>query len=163
MWNVRVNCMIMSQTGRELGRLQARHQLGMTLVEVVVAMAITGMAVGGIVNGYNYCTNSAQKAALMLAANARAMERIEATRSATWAPDRSPAVDQLVATNFPNKTVTLDLSGSGAVTIPATIQTEISQVSVNPPLKRIRVACVWQFRGVQWVTNSLETCRAPEQ
>lgn len=135
----------------------------MTLVEVVVAMAITGMAVGGIVNGYHYCTNSSQKAALSLAANARAMERIEATRSAIWAPDRSPAVDQLVATNFPSTTVVLDLAGSGTVVVPATIQTEISQVSVNPPLKRVRVDCIWQFRGGQWVTNTIETCRASAQ
>ena len=121
------------------------------------------MAVGGIVNGYNYCTNSAQKAALMLAANARAQERIEETRSVTWAPDRSPAVDQLVATNFPSKDVTLDLAGSGAVVLQAKIRTEISQVSVSPRLKRVRVDCIWQFRGGQWVTNTIETCRAPQQ
>ena len=135
----------------------------MTLVEVVVAMAITGLAVGGIVNGYHYATNSAQKAAISLAASARAMERIEETRSATWAPDRSPAVDQLVTANFPSKVVTLDLSGSGTVVIPATLRTEIAQVSVNPPLKRIRVDSIWQFRGGEWVTNTIETCRAPEQ
>jgi len=135
----------------------------MTLVEVVVAMAITGMAVAGIVNGYNYCTNSAQKAALSLAANARAMERIEATRSAIWAPARLPAVDQLVTANFPSKSVTLDLAGSGVLVIPATLRTEISQASANPPLKRIRVDCIWQFRGAQWVTNTIETCRAPDQ
>ena len=148
---------------RESGRPRRRLQAGMTLVEVVVAMAITGMAVGGIVNGYHYCTNSSQKAALMLAANARAMELIEATRSAIWAPDRLPAVDQLVDTNFVSKTVTLDLAGSGAATTPATIETEITQVSINPPLKRIRVNCIWQFRGAQWVTNTIETCRAPDQ
>ena len=152
-----------SQPSRGNGGLQRRHRAGMTLVEVVVAMAVTGMAVGGIVNGYNYCTNSAQKAALSLAANSLAMERIEATRSATWAPDREPAVDQLVATNFPSKVVTLDLAGSGAMVLPATIQTEISLASVSPRLKRIRVDCIWQFRGVQWVTNTIETCRAPEQ
>ena len=160
---IRANHMITSQLSPGFGRLQRRHQAGMTLVEVVVAMAITGMAVGGIVNGYNYCTNSAQKAALMLAANARAMERIEETRSAIWAPDRSPAVDQLVAANFPSKGVTLDLPGSGVLVLPATILTEVSQVSVNPPLKRIRVDCIWQFQGVQWVTNTIETCRASEQ
>jgi len=152
-----------TQTGRELGRRQRRNQTGMTLVEVVVAMAITGMAVGGIVNGYNYCTNSAQKAALSLAANALAMERIEETRSAIWAPDRTPAMDQLVTANFPSKSVPLDFAGSGVVVIPATLRTEISQVSVNPPLKRIRVDAIWQFRGVEWVTNTIETCRRPEQ
>ncbi len=155
--------MITTQFSRGLERLHRSHQAGMTLVEVVISMAITGMAIGGIVNGYNYCTNSAQKAALMLAANARAMERMEETRSAIWAPDRSPAVDQLVVANFPSKTVTLDLPGSGVLILPATVLTEISQVSVNPPLKRIRVDCIWQFQGVQWVTNTIETCRASEQ
>ena len=155
--------MITSQLSRGFGPLQRRHQAGVTLVEVVISMAITGMAVGGIVNGYNYCTNSAHKAALSLAANALAMERIEETRSATWAPDLEQPVDQLVASNFPNKVVTLDLSGSGAMVLPATIRTEISQVSVSPKLKRIRVDCIWKFRGVQWVTNTIETCRAPQQ
>ena len=152
-----------SQIERESERPHRRYQKGLTLVEVVVAMAVTGMAVGGIVNGYHYCTNSSQKAALMLAANARAMERIEATRGARWIVESSRAVDQLVATNFPSKTITLDLAGSGVATTPATIRTEISQASVNPPLKRIRVDCVWQFRDAQWVTNTIETCRAPDQ
>lgn len=135
----------------------------MTLVEVTVALAITGLAVGGIVNGYNFCTNSSQKAATLLAANARAMERIEETRSAVWDTAQYPVEDQLVTTNFPNKVVTLDLSGSGGVITPATIQTEITPISANPPLKRIRVNCIWQVRGGQWVTNTIETIRAPGQ
>jgi len=126
-------------------------------------MGITGLALGGIVNGYVFCARSSEKAALSLAANARAMERIEETRSAKWDTATWPVVDQLVATNFPTKVVTLDLSGSGAVDTKATIQTQISQVSVTPPLKRIRVDCIWQFNGTQRVTNTIETCRAPDQ
>ena len=37
----------------------------MTLVEVVIALAITGLMVGGIVSGYIYCTASALKAELV--------------------------------------------------------------------------------------------------
>jgi type II secretory pathway pseudopilin PulG len=134
----------------------------MTLVEVVVALAVTGLAIGGIINGYNFCTNSAQKSALMLAANARAMERLEEVRSAKWDVASWPNVDQLVATNFPSKDVVLDLSGAGAVVTLATLTTEISAISTNPPLKRIRVNCVWAFRGGQVITNTIETCRAPD-
>jgi type II secretory pathway pseudopilin PulG len=134
----------------------------MTLVEVVVALAVTGLAVGGIVDGYTYCTNSAQRAAMALAASTRAMERLEEVRSAAWRTSSQSAVDQLVATNFPSKVVTLDLSGSGAVVLPATIETEISQISASPPLKRIRVNCIWKYRGVQVFTNSIETFRAPD-
>lgn len=135
----------------------------MTLVEVVVALAITGLAVGGIISGYNYCTTSAQKAALIQAANARAMERIEETRSVTWNVTSWPSVDHLVASNFPPKTVTLDMTGSGAVIIAALLQTEISRVSANPPLKRIRVDCIWELREGLAMTNSIETFRAPDQ
>ncbi len=134
----------------------------MTLIEVVVALLITGLAVVGIVNGYNYCTHSAQRAALSLAANARAMERLEETRSAKWDTSSWPQVDLLVATNFPDKTVTLDLSGSGKATATATIQTTIAQISSSPPLKRIRVDCTWTFQGAK-IVNSLETCRSPDQ
>jgi prepilin-type N-terminal cleavage/methylation domain-containing protein len=144
-------------------RAATRRQAGMTLVEVVVALVITGMAIVGIINGYNYCTNSAQKAALAQAANARAMERLEETRSARWDTSSWPNVDQLVATNFPAKVVPLDLSGSGVVVSTATLRTAISQVSTNPPLRRVRVDCIWNYRGVQVITNSIETFRAPDQ
>ena len=135
---------------------------GMTLVEVVVALAITGLAVGGIVTGYAFCTASAEKASLALAANARAMERIEEARSAKWDLSSWPTIDQLVATNFAQKVVTLDLAGSGVGATSATIQTEISKISTTPPLKRIRVNCIWSFKGVP-VTNTIETLRAPDQ
>jgi prepilin-type N-terminal cleavage/methylation domain-containing protein len=145
------------------GRVRQLPESGMTLVEVVVAMAITGLAIGGILNGYNYCTNSSQKAALFLAANARAMERLEETRSAKWDTASWPAVDHLVATNFPSKVVTLDKSGVGGAILPATIQTTIAPVSSNPPLKRIRVDCIWKYRGVELITNTVESFRAPDQ
>ena len=137
--------------------------MAMTLVEVVVAMAITGLAIGGIINGYNYCTTSAQKAALTQAAVARAMERIEETRSVKWDVTSWPTVDDLLTSNFTNKVVTLDMSGTGDVITTASLQTEISQISTNPSLKRIRVNCIWKFRGNQIITNSIETFRAPDQ
>ncbi|NOS70235.1 MAG: hypothetical protein HOP33_09920 [Verrucomicrobia bacterium] len=136
----------------------------MTLAEVVVAMAITGLAVGGIVTGYIYSTTSAEKAGYHLVANARAMERIEEVRSAQWVTTGSTnLVDYLVATNFPSKVVTNDLSGSGAGVVTATLNTYITQVSTNPPLKRIRVDCIWKFKGVETITNTIETLRAPDQ
>jgi len=135
----------------------------MTLVEVVVALAVTGLAIGGIINGYNFCTSSAQKAALAQAATARAMARIEETRSVRWDVSSYPPVDQLVATNFPVQSVALDMSGSGVGIVTASLQTEISQIATNPPLKRIRANCVWSFRDGVFITNSIETIRAPDQ
>jgi len=135
----------------------------MTLTEVVVALFVTTLAILGIVQGYHYATNSAERAALYQAANARAMERVEETRSARWDLAAPTQVDQVVNSNFPPKSVVMDLSGSGAVATMATLFTEITQVSSNPPLKRVRVDCVWTNRGVQIITNSVETLRAPDQ
>jgi type II secretory pathway pseudopilin PulG len=135
----------------------------MTLVEVTVALAIAGLAIVGIINGYHYCTRAAQKSALVVAANAAAMQRAEEVRSATWDTAAWPPEDQLFTTNFPERDVTLDLAGNGKVTASATVYTQISQITTNPPLKRIRVDCVWQYRGSQWLTNTIETCRAPKQ
>jgi prepilin-type N-terminal cleavage/methylation domain-containing protein len=137
-------------------------QAGMTLVEVVVALAISGLAVAAIVGGYVFSTVSAEQSALSLAASARAMERIEEARSAKWDTSIWPQIDQLVTTNFPDTVVTLDLSGSGTRSSQATNITQISLISTNPPMKRIRVDCVWRFGATRLQTNTIETCRAPD-
>lgn len=140
-----------------------RGVTGMTLVEVVVALGISGLTVGAIVAGYLFCVTSAEKSALSLTANAMALERMEQTRSAAWNTVTWPVSDQLVSSNFPNKVSILDLSGTGPGLTYATNITTISQVSSNPPLKRVRVDCVWPFGGNRLYTNSVEMCRAPDQ
>jgi len=147
---------------KQFGHRLARTRAGMTLAEVVVAISISGLAVAGIVSGYIFSARSAEKSALSLAANARAMERLEATRGAKWDTSSWPAVDQLVATNFPAQTVLLDLSGSGLGSTYGTNVIQISQISTNPPLRRIRVDCTWRFNATQLLTNTIETCRAPD-
>jgi len=74
-------------------------------------------------------------------------------------------VDQLVATNFPPKVVTIHLSGQGAGITYGTNYTSISQVSLTPQLRRIRVDCVWGFQAGQFsslLTNTVETLRGPD-
>jgi hypothetical protein len=91
------------------------------------------------------------------------MERIEETRSVKWDTSVWPIVDLLVATNFPDKVVSLDMPGSGSGGTSATIKTTISKISLTPPIRGIRVDCIWQFRGAELITNTLETIRAPDQ
>jgi len=137
----------------------------MTLAEVVVALSIAGLTVASLVGGYISSTVSAEKASLSLAANTRALERLEDTHGASWNVAASPVVDQLLVTNFPTETVILDLSGQGTGTTYGTNFTTISQVSVTPPLRRIRVDCVWRFQNRQsstLYTNTVETLRAPD-
>lgn len=143
--------------------LAARRRAGMTLVEVTMAMFIAGLTMSGIISGYNYCTTAATKAELTQAANARAMERLEQTRGAVWAPDRSEPVDQLTATNFPDRVVSLDLPGAGTNGVPVTILTVITNLPLTPPMRLVHVDCIWQFRGAEWITNSVETIRAADQ
>lgn len=135
----------------------------MTLAEVVIALAITGLTVAGVISGYIYCVKATVKAELEQAANAKAMERMETVRSAIWAPTRADPVDQLIASNFPDVVVSLDMAGTNVTGTLATIQTTIAPISVNPPMRMIHVDCIWQFQGVQWLTNSVETIRACDQ
>ena len=135
----------------------------MTLVEVVIALAISAMIVGGMVSGYIYCTTSVVKAELAHAASAKAMERLEQTRSAQWHIASSSATNQLVGTtNFPDEVVTLDMPGITNTGTTATIQTTIAQISTNPPLCAVHVDCIWQFQGGGLITNSVESIRAVE-
>ena len=137
----------------------------MTLAEVVVAVAIASLTVLSLVGGYTFSTVGAEKANLSLAANTRALERLEDTHAAIWNVSAWPVVDQLVATNFPAKVVTLDLSGQGGGVTYATNYTTITQVSLTPPLRRVRVDCAWQFRSGPFsslFTNTVETLRGPD-
>jgi type II secretory pathway pseudopilin PulG len=137
----------------------------MTLVEVVVALAIAGLMVAGLVGGYIFSTMAAEKASLSLAANTRALERLEDTHAAIWNISGWPVVDQLVATNFPTKVVVLDLSGQGPGVTYGTNYTTITQVSVSPQLRRVRVDCVWRFQNRQFsglLTNTVESLRGPD-
>src|SRR5436190_16992744 len=93
------------------GRSSRAETLGMTLAEVVVALAIASLTVASLVGGYISSTLAAEKAGLSMAANTRALERLEDTHGARWNVWES--VDELVATNFPSKLVALDLSGQG--------------------------------------------------
>ncbi len=146
-----------------------RGEQGMTLVEVLVAFLVSGLALAGLVSGYLFANTSAEKFGLSLAANAQASQRMEQMRSADWDISSWPNIDQLTTTNFSNQVVTLESSGSGtnlSNVIYATNLVTISTISTNPPLRRIRVDCVWNFQGFHEsgvFTNTIETCRAPNQ
>ena len=141
----------------------ARLRAGMTLVEVVMALAIAVLTVVGIINGYVYCTTIAVKTELAEEANAQAMQRIEEARSVPWNISSFPVVDQLVATNFPDSVVTLDMPGTNTVGTLATNHVTLSQNASTPLFRTIHVDCVWRFNGGELITNSIETLRAADQ
>ncbi|HTD65364.1 MAG TPA: prepilin-type N-terminal cleavage/methylation domain-containing protein [Candidatus Limnocylindria bacterium] len=153
--------MKISKTNLKSGRPHRSGQAGMTLVEVVMSMLITAVAVGCMITGYIFSVTSAEKSGMSFAATARAQERLEQTRCAQWDVASYPIKDQLLATNFPDTIVTLDISGSGTNATYATNITTIYEVSKDPPLKGIRVDCVWTFQG-QLISNTVETVRSPD-
>src|SRR5208337_240273 len=120
---------------QQAGSFLPRRRAGMTLIEVLLSLLIAVLLVVSIVRGYIYCMSSALKAELAQEANAQAFQRLEEARSTTWNTSSSAAQDQLVASNFPNEVVTLDMPGTNAVGTTATILTTITQVSTVPPLR----------------------------
>jgi type II secretory pathway pseudopilin PulG len=128
-----------------------------TLAEVVIAMAIAALSLGSIVNGYVISSQRAEWSAYSLAAHSLAMERLEQTRAAKWDPDGVPPADQL--TNSPNTVEILDLPRSGTNIVYATNFMTISTISTTPPLRMVRVDCVWRFMSRSTFTNTVMTYR----
>ncbi|HAV64099.1 MAG TPA: hypothetical protein DCY13_17250 [Verrucomicrobiales bacterium] len=135
----------------------------MTLVEVVLSLAIAGITFGAIVFGYIMSARRAEWSGYSLAANSLALQRLEQTRSAKWDVLSTPTVDEVVQGNFPEQVSVLDVPISGNNPTLATNFTTITMLSANPPLKMIRVDCVWPFKGSRLFTNTLMTYRAPDQ
>ena len=135
---------------------------GFTLVEVAVAMAITVTSLAGVVSVYILSMRQAECATYAQAAQILATQRIEQTRAATWNPQASPVVDEVVSANFPTTTTNvLDVPMQSTNTfIYATNTTTITAISTT--LKMIRVDCTWAYRQTPF-TNSMVTYRSPDQ
>ena len=76
-------------------------------------------------------------------------------------PLAPPATDELVSANLPAATVKLDLLGFSGTPAYVTNRTTITSLSVNPPLKMIRVDSSWSFMARGPFTNSFTTFRSP--
>jgi prepilin-type N-terminal cleavage/methylation domain-containing protein len=136
---------------------------GFSLVEVVVAMGLSAVVIGGCVYGYTLSARRAEWSSYSLAANSLAVQSMEQARAAKWDPMAFPAIDELVATNFPTRIDVLDLPISGTNVTYGTSVVTIATISVAPPLKQIRVDTSWSFVGKGAFTNTIVTCRAPDQ
>jgi hypothetical protein len=132
---------------------------------VVIAIALSTLTIGGTIYGYVLCANRAEWSGYSLAANSLAMQRLEQARACRWDPlGYNRYNDELVQTNFPITTNNvLDMPVAGGNVVYATNITTITTMSTNPPLKMIRVDCIWAFRGNGPFTNTVVTYRAPDQ
>jgi type II secretory pathway pseudopilin PulG len=140
-----------------------RCSSGVTLVEVVISMAIAAITISSIVAGYVFSARQLEQSACFSAADFMARQRIEQARSAKWDPLADPPVNELVASNFPVVVSPLDIPVAANNPLNATNTTTITTVSTNPPLKMIRVDCVWWLLSRGPFTNTLTAYRAPDQ
>ena len=126
-------------------------------------MAIAGITISGIVVGYVFSAHQLEQAACSGAAEFMARQQMERVRAAKWDPLADPPVMELVASNFPVVISTLDVPVAVNRPLYATNTTAISTVSADPPLKMIRVDCVWSILSRGPFSNSITSYRAPDQ
>ena len=148
---------------RALDGCPPRFSCGFTLVEIVIALAIAGIAIAGIVSGYVFSCYEMEKSACATAAECMARQRVEQARSAKWDTLANPPVDELTTTNFPVQVSALDIPVKGNNPLYATNITTINSASDDPPLRMIRVDCVWSLSPRGPFTNTITAYRAPDQ
>ncbi|MFO1500239.1 MAG: type II secretion system protein [Verrucomicrobiota bacterium] len=118
---------------------------GVTLVEVIVALAIGGLMMAAVAFGFMQCMRRAEWSSFSLAANSLALQRLEQARAAGW--NSADATNDLVSAKFPADRQMLDVAFGTSNVLWATNFTTITTLSTNPPLKLVRVDCVWRFRA----------------
>ena len=134
-----------------------------SLIEVVMSIAIAAVAIVGSVTGYVSSAYRAEWSAYSLAANSLALQRMEQTRAAKWDTQAYPMVDRLISANFGVTNSILDVPLTKTNIVYATNYTTITTLSANPPLKMVRVDCVWAYLNHGRFTNTVICYRAPDQ
>jgi len=142
--------------------LYGRLKKAFTLSEVVISMSLGVMGVSAIIYGYLVSANRAEWSAYSLAAQSLAQQGIEQARSCKWDPDAVPPVDELQPGNFPPRVNILDIPVVGTNITYATNFVTITTVRSSPPLRCIRVDCIWAFPRRGLFTNTVITYRSPD-
>lgn len=137
----------------------------MTLTEVVLALGLFGMVIGAILTGLIQTNYRAGWSVANDAATKLAEHRMEQVMNARWEPTASPTMDQVVATNFPNDVVNLDLNSVGGIPFTGNRSVSITPVPATgtPLYKAVRVQVVWSYRGRGPFTNNVTSIRSPDQ
>lgn len=144
-----------------------RKAQGFTLIEVVISLAIAGIAFAGVLYGYVMTTRQGEWSCFSLAAHSLAMQGVEQARSAKWDPRAWPSVDELGVTDYV-QVVTLDVPTIPGNVLLATNYVSITTTSDFPPLRQIRSDCVWllpyrQGKARGPFTNTVITLRTADQ
>jgi prepilin-type N-terminal cleavage/methylation domain-containing protein len=144
-----------------------RSKAGFSLVEVVFVIVLATIVMSATILGYLHCARRAEWAAYYLAAQGLAMQCLEETRVARWDTQAFPQLpehNQCVSSNFPSSVEILDVPVSGSTTnvVSVSVSISITDISSTPPLKQIKIDCVWPFFN-KLFTNTVVSYRAPDQ
>ncbi len=138
----------------------------------MVAFGVFVVVVGGVLYGYVQTNRMSEWSAMSLAAESYASQGAEMARAAKWDPWAYPAntnTDQLPSgTIFTNTGVfDIPIKGNPSSTNFSFWETNIvvvTNLSLNPPLRRITSTVVWNFYLTgAYYTNVIVMLRAPEQ
>ena len=140
-----------------------RRKWGFSLEEVLISMSIASLTIGGTITGYIQVTYQISWAATSNAAQAAALERMEQVSAAKWDTQGLNPIDEVLTSNFPVQDRTLDMPQSSSVCVKARVQTFIQEYGTVPPVKVVRVECVWADPDGKEFTNSVATLRSPDQ
>ena len=143
--------------------LHRSREIGITLSEVVISIAVSAMSVAAVVSSYVLSARSADFISHTSAADLAAQARMEQTRAAKWDTAATPVVDEVMSTNFPVQVVPLYAPVVGGTMLYGTNYTSIAVVSQDPPLKYIQVDCVWSYPHRGPFTNTVVAYRSPDQ
>jgi prepilin-type N-terminal cleavage/methylation domain-containing protein len=133
-----------------------------TLIEVVVAVAISVLVMAGMFKGYNVASRRAQFSSYSLAANQMAMQQMESIVAATWVVSGTSVTNVFSATLTNTQVNALCLPNSGTNLVYATNYATVTQISTNPPYLMVQVSCIWNFMGMGTFTNTVGVLRAPD-
>jgi prepilin-type N-terminal cleavage/methylation domain-containing protein len=141
----------------------SRSLRGFTLAEVLIALGILGVSLGGILTVYIQSAVCSDWSSHSVAAQMTALCGLEQCRAAKFDPRGSPPTDQLVSSNFPPKVYVLNVGTSVGPSTYSTNTTTILTIYTNPPLKMVRVDCTWFYPRKGLFTNTALTYRAANQ
>ncbi len=140
-----------------------------SLIEVMIGFVVFGLVMSGMIFGYVEANRIAEWSSQSIAAMSYASQGMEQLRAAQWCAEEFVTANgvgtiDVLGPFYTNSQVdTLDIPTTG-VPINVTNYITISQISTNPPLRRLTSQVVWTFRLTgQLFTNTMVTLRAPDQ
>jgi prepilin-type N-terminal cleavage/methylation domain-containing protein len=136
---------------------------GFTLTEVLIAVLLITISLGGTLNVYIQAARGSDWSAHSVSAQMSAVSGLEQARAAKFDPRGNPSVDELVSSNFPQRVYVLDVGTSVGQVTYATNTTTITTIATNPPLKMVQVDCAWYYPRRGLFTNTVYTYRAANQ